>query len=176
MAPREIDGAARDEEALVNEMENAAREACGKIRAKIERTVFFDAAREIDARIFLRGGKFDVRVGLVVPQHDVELGTILLDEIVFESERFAFVADENGFEVGDFAGERTGFRVHPARFEKIGAHAAAQRRGFADIEHIAASVLEQVDAGAFGKQTRLFLGVPWECSAEFMLKRQLPSY
>src|SRR5580704_6876446 len=107
-------------------MENAACEASGKIGPKIERAVFFDAAREIDAWILLGSGEFDVRVGFVVAKKDIELGAVLLDEIVFECESFALVADEDGFEVGDFAGEGTGFGIDPARLEKIGTHAAAQ--------------------------------------------------
>ena len=142
MAAREIDRAARNEESLVNKMENAAGKSGGKIGAKIERAVFFDAAGEIDARIFFGGGEFNVRVGFVIPKHDVELRTVLLDEIVFERERFSFVADENGFEVGDFAGKRAGFCVDPARFEKIRADAAAERRSFPDIKHVARGVFE----------------------------------
>ena len=114
MAAREIDSTARHKKPFVNEMEYAAREACREIGAEIERAVLFDAAREIDARIFFGSGELDVRVGFVVPKHDVELGAVLLDEIVLEGEGFALVADEDGFEVGNFAGERTGFGVDPA--------------------------------------------------------------
>src|SRR4029077_9763279 len=114
MAAREVDRATWNEETFVNEMENAAREASGKIRAKIERAVFFDAAREINAGIFFSGGELDVRIGFIVAKHDIELRTVLLDEIVLKSESFALVADKDGFEVGDLSGERACLGVHPA--------------------------------------------------------------
>ena len=43
----------------------------------------------------------------------------MLDEIVFKCEGFAFVADKNGFEVGNFAGKRAGLGIDPTGFEKI---------------------------------------------------------
>ena len=110
-------------------MQDAPREADREIRAEIERAVFFDAAREIDAGIFFVERQLDVGIGFVVAQQDVEFGLVLLDEIVLEGEGFALVFDDDGFEIGNFAGERAGFGVGPARFEKIGAHAVAERRG-----------------------------------------------
>jgi len=101
----EIDGAGWNEKTFVDEVKNTAREAGGKVRPEIKRAVFYDAAGEIDTGIFFGCGEFDVGIGFVVPKHDVELRVVLLDEIVFEREGFAFVGDDDGFEVGDFAGE-----------------------------------------------------------------------
>ena len=114
-----------------------------EIRAKIERAIFFDAASEIDARIFFGGGEFDVGIGFVVPKHDVEFRAVLLDEIVFKGEGFAFVFNDNGFKVGDFAGKRAGFGVDPAGFEKIRADATAKRGGFADVENVPPASLKR---------------------------------
>src|SRR5205807_7277933 len=72
MGTSEIDRARWNEKTFVDEMENAAREAGGKIRAEVERTVFYDAAGEINAGIFFCGGEFDVGISFVVPKHDVE--------------------------------------------------------------------------------------------------------
>ena len=157
----------------MNKMEDAACQACGKIRAKIERPVFFNAACKINAGIFFSGRELDVRVGLIVSKHDVELRAILLDEIVFESESLSFVADEDGFEIGDFARERAGLCVNPARFEKIGTHAAAERRGFADVEDDAGGVFEQVDTGAFGKQRGYFSGFHGSAARNLCLSANL---
>ena len=82
----------------------------------------------------------------------------MLDEIIFEREGFAFVGDDDGFEVGDFAGERSGFGVGPARFEKVGANTIAEGARLADVNDVAAGVFEQVDAGAFRKLRGLFFG------------------
>jgi len=173
MAASKINGAAWDEEALVNEMQDAAGEAGGKIRTEIERAIFLDAAREVDAGISFGSGEFDVRVGFVVPEHDVELRAVLLDEIVFESEGFAFVTDKDGLEVSNFAGQRTGFCVDPTGFEKIRTHAAAERRSFADIQDVADGVFEQIDAGAFGEKRSYFTGFHVGTARNFCLSANL---
>src|SRR5580704_6679462 len=154
-------------------MKNAACEAGGKIGAKIERAIFLDAAREIDAWIFFGSSEFDVRVGFVVAKNDIELGAILLDEIVFERKSFALVAHEDGFDVGDFTGERTGLGVDPAGLEKIGTHAAAQGTRLADIEHGAGGVFEEVDAGTFWKERGYFSGFHGNSARKFLLLRNL---
>ncbi len=138
----EVDIAGRHEKSLVDEVQDAARQAWGKIGPEIERAVFFDFAREIDAGIFFGGGQLDVGIGLIVAQEDVEFGLILLDEIVFKRQGFARIGEDDGVEVGDFADERTGFGVDPARFQEVGTHAAAERGGFADVEDRVRGVFE----------------------------------
>ena len=161
MIAREIDVAAGDHEALVDEGEHAAGEICGEIGAEVGGAVFFDFAREIDARIFFVEGELDVRIGFVVDEADVEFRLIALDEIVFEGEGFARIVEDDGLEIGDFAGERAGFEVHPAGFEEVGADAAAERCRFADVEDGAGGVLEEVDAGTVGEERGFFAGFHW---------------
>ena len=100
----------------MDEGEDAAGEIRGKVRAEVEGAVFFHFAGEIDARIFFGHRQLDVRIRFVIDQTDVEFRLVALDEIVFEGERFARIVEDDGVEVGDFAGERAGFGVHPAGF------------------------------------------------------------
>ena len=72
MLPRQIDGAGRDAERLVNEVHDAIGEAMGKERAEIDRTVFAQPARDVHARIFFKGRETNIGIGLVVPQQDIE--------------------------------------------------------------------------------------------------------
>ena len=136
---------------LVDEVHDAVRQAVREIRAEVERAVFAQPARDVDARIFLKRGEADVRIGLVVAQQDVELRLVLLDEVVFERQRFAFVVHDDVIEVGDFADQRTGLGVGPARLQEIGTDARAQRSGLADVEDCAQGVLEQVHPGLGGQ-------------------------
>jgi hypothetical protein len=98
MMAREIHVARRHHKALVNERENAAGETWGKIRAEIERAVFFDLAREIDARILFIHRQLDVGIGLVVDEPDVEFRLVLFDEVVFQREGLARVREDDGIE------------------------------------------------------------------------------
>ena len=114
VAARQINRAGRHEEPLVNKMQNPSRQTRRKVGAEIERTVFLDSPSEIYARIFFAGRELDVRICLVVAKDDVELRPVLLDEIVFERQGFAFVANQNGFQLGDLPRQRAGLRVDPA--------------------------------------------------------------
>ena len=159
MVAGEVHVARRDHEAFVDEVQNTARQTCREIGTKIERAVFFYEPGEIDARIFLGGGELDVGIGLVIAKQDVEFRPIFLDEVVLERQGFAFVADDNGFQVGNLAGQRAGLGVNPARLREVGAHATAQVARLANIQHGPAGVLEEIRAGAFGKLRGFFAGL-----------------
>ncbi len=105
MVAREIDVAARNHEALVDEGEDAAREIRGEIGAEIGSAVFLHFAGEVDARIFFVLRELDVGIGLVVDEADVEFRLIALDEVVFESERLTRIVENDRVEVGDFSCE-----------------------------------------------------------------------
>ena len=127
---------------LVNQMHEPVGEAGREVRAEIKRAVLEEAARHVDARIFFKCRVADVRIRLVVPQQDIKLGLVPLDQIIFEGERLAFVIDYDIFEVGDFADERTRLRVLPAGFEEVGLDASSQRARFSDVENSAARILK----------------------------------
>src|SRR5208283_3220498 len=165
MILREIDKTRGNKKALVNEVQDAASEAGRKVGTKIERAVFLDAAREINAGIFFGQSELDIGISLIVAKDDVELGLVLLDEIVFEGEGLALVGNDDGFEVGDFPGQRAGFGVGPARLQEVGTHTVAQGTCFTHIDDGAAGVLEEVHAGLFGEQSGFFAGFHADRSA-----------
>src|SRR5690242_673273 len=134
MAAREIDRARRHQESFVDELQDAPRQSRREVRPKIQRAILLDPPREIDARILLRRREFYVGIGFVVAQYHIELRAVFLDQIVFERERFASIADENRFQIRYLSRERSCLGIDPARLEKIGTYAAAQRCRFADIE------------------------------------------
>src|SRR5690242_17896488 len=170
MRTREVHGTGRNAEMFVNEMDDAVGEAVGEEGAEIDGTVFAQASRDVDAGKFLEGGEADVRISLVVAEQDIELGLILLDEIIFEREGFAFVIHNDVIHIGNFAHQRAGFGVGPARFQKIRAHAGAQGAGLADIQGRPQGVLKQIDTGIPGKIGDFFA----EFHAELQSKRRVP--
>src|ERR1700720_1486127 len=103
----------------MNEMQNASRQTWWEIRTKIQRTVLFNAPREIHTRVLFRRGELDVGVGLVIAEKNIEFRVVALDEIVFERQSLALVVDHNGFQVGNFTNQGTCFGVHPPRLEEI---------------------------------------------------------
>ena len=132
---------------FVDQVHHLVREPGGEVGAEIDRAVFFQPPRDVDARIFFERAVADVGVSLVVAQQHVELGLVLLDEVVFEREGFFFVVDDDVLDVGDFAHERAGLGVLPVGFEEVRAHAASQGARFAYVENRAARVLEEVHPG-----------------------------
>ena len=68
MVARQIHGAGRYLEPLVDEMQNPARQSPRKVRSKVERAVLLDPPREIHARVFLPCCELDVGIRLVVAQ------------------------------------------------------------------------------------------------------------
>ena len=95
MVAREIDLAAGKQKAAMDELDNAVGEVAGKVGAVVGGAVFAQAASDEDFGEAVGQREFDVGVGLVVAEQDVEARFALLDEIVFEGESFMLVGDED---------------------------------------------------------------------------------
>ena len=74
------------------------REVPRKVRTEISGAVLEQAPCHVDPRIFLVG-EFDVRVGFIVAQKNIETGLVALDQFVFERQRFLVVADQDIFDI-----------------------------------------------------------------------------
>ncbi len=147
MVARQIDLAAGDEEAAVDEVDQPMREVARKIRAEVGAAVFTQAAGDEDLGIAVGEGDLDVGVGLVVAQQDVEARLALLDEIVLEREGLMLVGHRDVIHVDRLAHQRAGLGVSLRRSQEVGAHAGAQVLGLADVDHLALGVLVEIAAG-----------------------------
>ena len=152
MVAREIDFATGDEKAAVDEFDDAVGEVAGKVGAVVGGAVFAQAAGDEDFGEAIGEGEFDVGVGLVVAEQDVEARLALLDEVVFKSEGFVLVGDEDVVDVDGLAHEGAGFGVGLGGFKKVGADAGAEVLGLADVDDLALGVLIEVDAGLGGEE------------------------
>src|SRR5207245_5024577 len=114
---------------------------------------------------------------LVVAEHHVELGPVLLDEVVLERQCFAFVAYYNSFEIGDLPRQRTCLGVNPARFQEVRSDTAAQVARLANVKHRPAGILEEIHARTFRKLRGFFAGFhgnSWQLSVisyQFSVKK-----
>ena len=73
------------------------------IGAEVAGAVVVDAARDLQPRVAGLGVEPQHQVVLVVDQLDVELGLVLLDQVVFEEQRLFFVAGDDGLDVAEHA-------------------------------------------------------------------------
>ena len=89
---RQIDIAGRHLEMPVNEVHQPVRQIAGKIRPEVGRAILAQPPGHIHARIPL-GGELDVRISFVVAQQNVVARLPLLDQVVFERQRFLLVID-----------------------------------------------------------------------------------
>ena len=114
-------------------------------------------------------GHLGAQVRLVVLQPDVVTRAILLDEVVFENQRFLLAVRDQHVEVADSLHQETHLEASVAAFAEVGAHARAERFGLADVEDFprglsrgpargrAGAVAQQVDAGLRGHGVELAL-------------------
>ena len=140
MVAREIDLAAGDEEAAVDELDDAVGEIAGKVGTVVGGAIFAQAARDEDLGIAVGESELDVGVGFVVAEQDIEAGMALLDEVVFQSEGFVLVGDQDVVEVDGLAHERAGFRVGLRGFEKVRTHTGAKVVCLADVDNLALGI------------------------------------
>ena len=128
----------------------------GKVGAVVGGAVLAQTARDEDLGIAIGERELHVGVGLVVAQQDVEARLALLDQVVFERQRFVLVGDQDVVDVDGLAHERAGLGVGLRGFEQIGADAGAKVLGLADVDDLALGVLVEVHA-RLGGQNANFL-------------------
>ena len=151
MVAREIDLAAWDQEAAMDQVDQPMREVAGEVWAKVGAAVLAQAPRDEDFGVAVRHRELDVGVGLVVAQQDVEARLALLDQVVLERQRFVLVGDGDVFDVDGLAHQRAGLRVGLRRLQKIRADARAQVLRLADVDDLALGVLVEVAARLGGE-------------------------
>jgi hypothetical protein len=104
---------------------------------------------EVDTRVLLVEADRDVRIRLVVAQADVEHRAVALDEALLGEQRLCLAGRHQELDPLDLAGQ-------PAlTAREVGGDPLADRGRLADVEHAAAGVVEDVDAGSVGQRPAL---------------------
>jgi len=111
MKAAEVDIAAGDKKAAVNEFDDAVGEISGEIRAVISGSIFAQSACDKDFWEAVAQRELDIGIGLIVAKKNVEAWMALLDEVVFQGQSFVLVGDQDVIEIDSFAHERAGFRI-----------------------------------------------------------------
>ncbi len=151
MVAREIDLAAWNEEAAMDQVDETVGQVAGKVGAEVRAAVFAETPGDEDLWIAVAEGELDVGVGLVVAQQDVEARLLLLDEVVFECERFVLVGDGDVLDIDGLAHEGAGLGVGLGRLQKVADRTRrAQVFRLADVDDLALGVLVEVAAGLGG--------------------------
>ena len=153
MVAIEVDLAAWDEEAAMDEIDQPVREVSGEVRAEIGAAILAQAAGDEDLGMAVVHRQLDVGVGLVVAQQNVEARLALLDEVVLERQRLALVGNRDVFEIDRLAHKRAGLLVHLVGGQEVGAHARSQVLRLTDVNDLALGVLVQVAACGGGQRT-----------------------
>ncbi len=128
------------------------------VGTEVPAAVVDDLAGGDDARPFLVGDP-DVGIRLAVFQHDVVLGPVLLDQFVFEDQRFGGGVRADDLEIGDVRDELARFHVLAALRLEVGAHAVAEGNGLAHVDDLAVGVLHQIDARFLSEGSESFLEI-----------------
>ena len=92
------------------------------IRTKIETTILFDLARDDEARIAFIGN-LDEGIGLIVLEHDIVLGLVLLDEVDLEKQGLNIGLSNDKFKIHNLRYQ--GFRLGIVAPSEIGPHPIA---------------------------------------------------
>jgi len=159
MIARKIDLATGQQERAVEQVRDAVRQIAWEVRTVVGAAILAQPAGDEDLGIAIGQRELDVGVGLVVAQQDVEARLALLDEVVFQRQRLAFVVDQDVVDIDGLAHQRAGLRIGLRGFEQIGAHSRAQVLRLADIDDLALGVLVQVHAGLRGQCADFLLQV-----------------
>ena len=143
-----LDIAITNEEVALDELQAFPSQAGREKGAEVGSAVFPDAARDDGSGIGFIDGELYIRIGLVVPQEDVVLGFIPLDQVVFEGERFPFRIRHDELHVVDGIHHLVFAFIEIARELEVRPHAVSQRLGLPHVNRLARGVFVEVHAGS----------------------------
>ena len=128
---------------------------CSHIRigTEIETAVLFDLARDNKTRIALIGN-LDEGIGLVVLEHDIVLGLVLLDEVDLKKQGLNIGLGDDKFKIHNLRYQR--FRLSIVASSEIGPHPIAKIFGLPHIDD--GTVLVFVNVTARTRRQELELG------------------
>lgn len=101
--------------------------------------------------------QLEMRVRLIVLEHDVEPRLVFFYEIGFEHESLDLAVDDDEFEIGNMPDELARFWIEVSAGLEILSYAAAKVLGLADIDDLAVGIFVQINAGRFRDLFELFL-------------------
>ena len=142
--------AGADPEGLLHDLQGLPGHAAGGVGAEIEGPVRVEPPDEPEGREVFLQVQPEAEIIFVVPEHDVVAGPVLLDEVALQDEGFPARGGEDHVHLGHFLEHQGGLGVVTVRGLEVGSQAVLEVDRFADVEHPAAGVLEQVDAAAPG--------------------------
>ena len=123
------------------------------IGTEIETAILFDLARDDETRIALIGN-LDEGIGLVVLEHDIVLGLVLLDEVDLEKQGLNIGLSDDKLKIHNLRYQ--GFRLSIVATSKIGPHPIAKILGLPHIDD--GTVLVFVNVTARTRRQELELG------------------
>ena len=124
-----------------------------RIGTEIETAILFDLARDDEARIALIGN-LDEGIGLVVLEHDIVLGLVLLDEVDLKKQGLNIGLGDDKFKIHNLRYQR--FCLGIVAPSEIGPHPIAKILGLPHIDD--GTVLVFVNVTARTRRQELKLG------------------
>src|ERR1019366_6427724 len=124
----------------------------------LARTAIETQARKFVLRVQMQEGKT-----LVVPKHDVEARTVLLDEIELEQQGFRVRIRDSDFHVCGLRNQCLHFGMPIAR-QEIRAHTAFQVARLADVEDLALRIQHAIHTRPRRQTVDERLGIEWRRS------------
>ena len=137
-------------EDLLHHLEGLPRHGGGGEGAEIEGSVRVEAPHEPQGRELLLQVQAQTEIILVVPQHHVVAGTMLLDEVALQDQGLPAAGGDDEVHPGHLFQHQGGLGVVTVRGLEIRAQAVSQVDRLADVEYLAGGVFKQVDAAGLG--------------------------
>ena len=127
-----------------------------RVRSPVPGAVVRRPADQGDSREVLVQGQFDVQVVLVIPEPDVEPGTMALDHGLLEHQGFLLRRRGDHFELVDARDHGSDVLGQDAGSLEIVRHPVAQAERLAGVNHPALSVTHEVDARRLRQRLQSF--------------------
>src|SRR5438105_7535572 len=88
-----------DQKMTVDQVGDSIRQVGREVRHVVGAAILLQTTSDVDPRVRLAEGELYIGVSFIVPKQYVKAGLLLLDEVVFEGERFFVVVDDDVVEV-----------------------------------------------------------------------------
>ena len=144
---------------LIDQFNGILHRCCTGIGTKISGTVFLHLSGKQNSWILLPHSNLNIGVGFIILEHGVVLGTMLLDQIVFQHQCFQLRVRDNIFKSADQGNHLVYLRSPSDVLAKIGSDTVMQVNCFPDINNVILVIMHDINSRTIRQLFQFLLNI-----------------
>jgi len=143
----------------MDEIDQPVRKISWKVGTVVRPAIFAQSAGHKDFRIAIVHRQLDVRIGLVVPQQNVEARLLLFDQVVLKRQCLVLICDRDVLDIDGLPHQRACLGIGLRRLQKVGTHPRTQVFRLTYVDNLAVSIFIEITTWLGGEGSNFLVKI-----------------